>query len=175
MFDQDLAEFSFLKNGISQIALLVPDLDKGVETYWRLLGIGPWHIYTYGKPFVKKMSYRGQPGAYSMRLALARLGSLQIELIEPLEGGSIYAEHIAEHGYGLHHIAVVVEDLEAAVGEAQAAGLAVAMDGSGYGLDGDGGYAYLDTVDAIGTTVELIELPRRRARPEKIYPPPDEA
>jgi len=65
---------------------------------------------------------------------------------------------------------VVVDDLEAVVAEVKAAGLAVAMDGSDYGLDGDGAYAYLDTVDAIGTTIELIELPKRRAQPEKTYP-----
>jgi hypothetical protein len=45
------------------------------------------------------------------------------------------------------------------------------MDGSGFGLDGDGHYAYLDTEERIGTTIELIERPKGRQAPEKIYPP----
>ena len=176
MSDKDIkCKVPFLENGIWQISLLVEDLDKAVETYWKLLGVGPWRIYTYGKPFVKRMTYRDKPGKYKMRLAFARIGPLQIELVEPLEGDSIYAEFVREHGYGLHHFAVVVEDIESAVAQAEAAGLMVAMDGAGFGLDGDGAYAYLDTEDRIGTTLELIELPKRRAQPEKIYPPAESA
>ncbi len=36
------------------------------------------------------------------------------------------------------------------------------MDGAGFGPDGDGHYAYLDTEDLISTTLELIERPKRR-------------
>ena len=59
----------FLKNGIAQVAILVEDLDKTVENYWTLFGIGPWHFYTYGKPLVREMSYHGQPADYQMRIA----------------------------------------------------------------------------------------------------------
>ena len=45
------------------------------------------------------------------------------------------------------------------------------MDGSGFGLDGDGHYAYLDTEDRLGVTLELIERPKRRHQPEAVYPP----
>ena len=46
----------FLQNGVAQVALVVEDLDKTVENYWKLYGIGPWHFYTYGKHLVKRMS-----------------------------------------------------------------------------------------------------------------------
>jgi hypothetical protein len=59
----------FLKNGIDQIALIVEDIDRAVETYWKVFGIGPWHIYTYGKPLIKRMTYRGKPGDFKMRVA----------------------------------------------------------------------------------------------------------
>jgi methylmalonyl-CoA/ethylmalonyl-CoA epimerase len=45
------------------------------------------------------------------------------------------------------------------------------MDGAGFGLDGDGHYAYLDTEAMLGVTLELIQRPMRRRPPEKIYPP----
>jgi len=176
MPDKNLTgELPFLKNGVAQVALIVEDLDKAVESYWKLFGIGPWHIYTYGKPLVKRMTYRGEPCEYKMRVALAYIGPLRIELIEILEGDTIYAEFVKEHGYGVHHFGVLVEDIETAIAQAESAGLKMTQDGAGFGLDGDGHYAYLDTEDKIGVTIELIQRPRRRVPPERIYPPGDEA
>jgi len=133
----------FLKNGIAQVALLVRDLDKTVENYWTLFGIGPWHFHTYGKPLVRQMSYRGQPAEYRMRIALSQIGPLRIELIEAQEGDSIYAEFIKEHGYGVHHFGLLVENMDSAMTQVNSAGFNMIQDGSGFGLDGDGYYAYL--------------------------------
>ena len=44
------------------------------------------------------------------------------------------------------------------------------MTGHGYGKDGDGAYAYLDTAEELGTIWELIEVPRQRPAPAYIYP-----
>jgi methylmalonyl-CoA/ethylmalonyl-CoA epimerase len=162
---------SFLQKGIAQVALIVEDLDQMVEHYWKLFGIGPWHFYTYGKPLVKAMSYRGNPSEYTMRVALANIGPLRIELIEMAAGETIYAEFVKKHGYGVHHFGILVEDMHAALAEAEAAGLSMTQDGSGFGADGDGHYAYLDTEAYIGATLELIERPKGRMPPEKIYPP----
>ena len=175
MSDTDVRrELPFLKNGIAQVALIVEDLDKAVESYWKLFGIGPWHIYTYGRPLVKKMTYHGEPSEYKMRVALSYLGPLRIELIETLEGDTIYADFVKEHGYGVHHFGVLVDDMKEAIAQAEAAGLLMTQDGSGFGLDGDGHYAYLDTEDKIGVTIELIERPKRRVPPARIYPPEDD-
>jgi methylmalonyl-CoA epimerase len=161
----------FLKNGIAQVAIVVKDLEATVENYWTMFGIGPWHFYTYAKPLVKEMSYRGQPAEYKIRIALSQLGPLRIELIEPLDDRSIHAEFIKEHGYGVHHFGILVEDMQAALEQAGAAGLDMIQDGSGFGLHGDGHYAYLDTEAALGVTLEFIQRPKARVKPEKIYPP----
>lgn len=165
----------FLKNGIAQVALLVKDLDGTVQNYWTMFGIGPWHFYTYGKPLVKEMSYQGQPADYQMRIALSQIGPLRIELIEAKQGDSIYEDFIKEHGYGVHHFGILVENMQSALVEANEAGLRMIQDGSGFGLDGDGHYAYLETEKALGVTLELIQRPRARVLPEKIYPPDNES
>jgi methylmalonyl-CoA/ethylmalonyl-CoA epimerase len=162
-----------LKNGVAQVALLVPDLDHAVEAWWTRFGVGPWHFYTYARPLVRDMSYRGEPADYTMRLALANIGPLRIELIEAVSGDTVYAEFIQQHGYGVHHFGLLVEDMQAALAEVTAAGYEVTMDGSGFGLDGDGHYAYLETEALLGVTLELIERPQRRHPPEKVYPPPE--
>ena len=161
----------FLRNGVAQVGLVVRDLDRTVECYWKQYGIGPWHFYTYRKPLVKQMSYRGQPADYAMRIALAWIGPLRIELIEMAGGDSVYADFVREHGYGVHHFGVLVDDMDAALAQAAAAGLAMTMDGAGFGRDGDGHYAYLDTEEDLGTTLELIARPKGRIPPERVYPP----
>jgi methylmalonyl-CoA/ethylmalonyl-CoA epimerase len=164
----------FLKNGIAQVAILVKDLDITVENYWTMFGIGPWHFYTYSRPLVRQMSYRGHPAEYKMRIALSQIGPLRIELIEAKEGDSIYADFIKEHGYGVHHLGILVDDMKDALAQTNSAGLKMIQDGSGFGLDGDGHYAYLETEEALGVTLELIQRPKAREKPEKIYPPDSE-
>jgi methylmalonyl-CoA/ethylmalonyl-CoA epimerase len=164
----------FLNGGIAQVAIIVEDLDEAIKSYWRLFGIGPWHVYTYGKPLVKKMTYRGKPSEYKMRVALSYLGPMRIELIEPLEGDTIYRDFVEAHGYGVHHFGVLVDDMSEAITEAEAAGLAMTMDGAGFGRDGDGRYAYLNTEDQLGVTIELIERPKGRMPPDRIYPSEDD-
>ncbi len=159
---------SFLNQGIAQIGIIVPNLEEAVESYWQLFGIGDWHFYTYGKPLVQKMTYQGKTTEYKMRVALSYFGTMRIELIEMVEGDTIYADFVKEHGYGLHHLGILVENMESALAEAETAGIKMIMDGEGFGRDGDGHYAYLDTEDKIGVTLELIERPKRRMTPEKV-------
>ena len=160
----------FLEKGVAQVGFVVQDLDATVEHWVKMFGIGPWHFYTYGAPLVKRMSYHGRPVEYRMRLALANIGPLRIELIQPLEGDTVYADFVREHGYGVHHFGLLTDDMDASLAQAAEAGLAMTMDGSGFGKDGDGHYAYLDTEAALGTTLELICRPKGRVTPEKIYP-----
>ncbi|MBE0535720.1 MAG: VOC family protein [Phycisphaerae bacterium] len=161
----------FQINEVAQICIIVPDLDAAVENYWKIFGVGPWHFYTYGKPLVKRMTRHGKPTEYKMRVALSHIGNLRIELIEPLQGDTVYSEFVAKHGYGVHHLGVLTENMSESIGNAERAGFRMTQDGAGFGPDDDGHYAYLDTEDVIGTTIELIERPKRRAAPEKIFPP----
>ncbi len=161
---------SFLNKGIAQIAWVVEDLDTSVESYHRQFGVGPWHFYTYGPPLVKKASYRGRPSTSQMRVALSYFGPMRVEFIQPLGGPSIYAEFIEKHGYGVQHLGVLVDNMAESIAEAERAGYQMIQDGSGFGLDGDGHYAYIDTEKDFSVVIELIERPARRVPPERIYP-----
>ncbi len=164
-----------LRNGVAQIAFVVKDLDRTVRNYHRFFGIGPWYFYTYGKPLVPRMTRNGKPSHYTMRIALSHFGSMRIELIEQVAGDTVYREFIDRHGYGIHHLGFLVEDMQEAIAQAEAAGFPMTQDGAGFGPDGDGHYAYLDTEEQIGTTIELIQRPKVRREPDKIYPEPTEA
>jgi catechol 2,3-dioxygenase-like lactoylglutathione lyase family enzyme len=166
----DQIKSKLLDQGVAQIGIIVQDLDSTVRRYHEVFGISPWHFYTYEKPLVKEMTYYGEPANYSMRLALSYFGPMRIELIEPGEGESIYHDFVKEHGYGIHHLGLLTENMNESIQEARSVGIEMIMDGAGFGLDGDGHYAYLDTEKDFGVTLELIERPKGRLKPEKIYP-----
>ena len=168
--NKDKLPLPFLKTGVAQIAFVVKNLHDTVEKYYRYFGIAPWHIYTYGKPLVKRMTIRGKETEYKMKVALSYFGDMRVEIIEPLEGDTLYKEFVEKHGYGVQHLGFLVDDMEEALKIAEEAGFKMIMDGSGFGLAGDGHYAYLDTEDEIGITIELIERPKRRFPPEEVYP-----
>lgn len=156
---------------VNQLALVVRNLDAAMRHYWDLLGIGPWRVYTYGKPLVREMTYRGKLQDYRMRIALAQVGNMVIELIQPLSDNNIYVEHLKRKGEGLHHVGMFVPSFDEGVAEAKRQGFSVLQSGRGYGRLGDGGFAYLDTEDMLGLILELIEVPRERIPPEAEYPP----
>ena len=53
----------------------------------------------------------------------------------------------------------------------EARGYTMIQSGLGTGADGEGGYAYFETEGQIATTIELIELPKRRTAPVRMFPP----
>lgn len=160
---------------VVQIAILVPDLDAAMKNFWERFSVGPWSVYTYDDKFVPTQHRHGKPTRYSSRIGLANIGDLRIELIQPLEGDTVYRDFIEKHGYGVQHLGVLTKSMKDSLKQAENAGFSVTMDGSGFGPDGDGAYAYLDTEDLVGVTLELIERPKRRHTPEYIYPAPDSA
>ncbi len=105
-----------------QSALVVEDLDAAVRRWSDELGIGPWTAYRLEPPRLKEMYYRGAEVTFSLRHALAWQGELQFELVQPLDGPSIWADHLAVHGPGMHHIGKYVSDHAGAVAAALEAG-----------------------------------------------------
>jgi len=157
---------------ISQVAVVVKDLRKAMENYWKTLGIGPWSVYTFAPPALREPSIRGKPVPYSMRLALTKAGSVELELIEPLEGPSIYKEFLAKRGEGLHHLGFLVDDLDNALAAFKKMGIDVLMSGR-WGDVSE--YYYMDTEAVLGIIYEIIKRKRTRPPPEAVYPPKSES
>lgn len=152
---------------VDQVGLVVSDLEGSIERYSRTFSCGPWSVWTYGPARMAESTFRGEPGRFEIRIALAGSGP-QVELIEPLSGPSIHREWLDEHGEGVHHLGMRVPDLAPAVGDMQARGYEVLQAGRGYGAGGDGGFAYFDTVADVGVILELIEVPKVRRPPEAV-------
>src|SRR5215213_3293705 len=159
---------------IGQVALVVRNLDRAMDA-WVRMGISPWRVYTFGLERLLTMAFRGHDVSHAMRIALCSVGPTTYELIEPLAGPSIYADHLTECGEGLHHLGYYVDDIDAAVAAMTERGYAVLQAGRGFGVDGDGAYAYFDTARDVGCILEAILGPRRMPEPERIVPAPGAA
>lgn len=155
--------------GPSQIGILVGDLEAALARYDELWGGGPWRCYRYAPDTINTVCYRGEPGSYSIWIAINET-TPQIELVQPVAGPSIYEEWIERRGLGLHHLGFWVDSLAGTVASMEAAGYAVIQSGGGYGLDGDGGYAYFDTECDFDVVLEAIEVPKRRREPDYVWP-----
>jgi hypothetical protein len=164
----------FLTNGITQVAWVVEDLDRAVEMHHRFFGTGPWHYYRYGRELLSMMRRNGKDTEFGMSTAVANAGATRLELIQPTLGDTVYHEFVRKNGYGkVHHFGLAVDNMQESLEIARRAGFTVTMEGSGYGLDGDGHFAYLDTEETFGITLELMERPKRRRMPWKIFPAPE--
>jgi methylmalonyl-CoA/ethylmalonyl-CoA epimerase len=151
---------------VDQLCFLVEDIDRGIASYSELFPATHWRGYLYGPDTVPQLGYRGGPGRFSFWVALSDTDP-QIELIESIEGPSIYTEWIEQRGLGFHHIGSFTTSLDADAAALQARGMAISQWGRGYGRDGDGGFVYLDSLAQVGVVIELIEIPKRRRAPDR--------
>jgi len=89
---------------ISQVALVVNDLEKSMREYTETMGWEPWNIYEYKPPRIHDILVRGNPQEFTWIGAETPVGSTYVELLQPLEGPSIFRQFIDQRGEGLHHI-----------------------------------------------------------------------
>jgi len=161
-----------LVKSVEQVCIVVNDLDAVIREYVERAGVGPWGVWTYAPPDLHNMRVRGKPAVYSMRLALAWTGSFMWEVIQPLEGPSIYREFLDTHGEGMHHILVrhTCADLGEALAEFERRGCPALMEGSYKGSN----FAYIATDGPLKMILEMVQRPSdpgySRPAPEYWYP-----
>jgi catechol 2,3-dioxygenase-like lactoylglutathione lyase family enzyme len=103
-----------------QIAWVTRDLDATETALTTLLGARKW-IRIPGIHFAPDTcSYRGAPADFVADISLSYAGEIQLELIAPVTGESIYTEFLETAGPGLHHICIEVDDLDRALAERNA-------------------------------------------------------
>jgi hypothetical protein len=125
---------------VQQICIVCDDLQKTMEAYWNILGIGPWAIFEFGSHKVPAFKYHGKPAYARYRGAIAQVGPLEFELFETIEGDSVYQDWIDEHGEGLHHLKFVPDDVAKAEQLLVEQGFPVILSGG----SGDYRFSYLD-------------------------------
>jgi methylmalonyl-CoA/ethylmalonyl-CoA epimerase len=93
-----------------------------------------------------------------VRVAFLPVGESRLELLEPTEAGSVIARFLEKRS-GLHHVCVLVEDIEAALAELRAKGVAL-IDAAPRPGAGGSRVAFVHPRAAGGMLLELKEKPR---------------
>ncbi|HEY5000648.1 MAG TPA: methylmalonyl-CoA epimerase [Candidatus Cryosericum sp.] len=97
-----------LKN-IDHIGIAVSNLQESLSFWETSLGIEPHGIQEVPEQ--------------KLRTAFLPVDGTEIELLESTSADSSVAKFIEKHGEGLHHIAIRVDDIEAALAELKAKGI----------------------------------------------------
>jgi len=97
-----------LAQAIDHIGIVVRDLEAAISAYERALGV----------PCQRESLSERQ-----IEVAFFPVGESRVELITPTSPESAVSRFLEKRGEGLHHVAYRVEDVAAALAQAQAAGL----------------------------------------------------
>jgi len=145
-----------LTGPIMQVAWVTDDLDATEAALSAMFGVTRWTRLPDIRFGPDACTYRGRPADFVADISMAYSGDLQLELIRPVSGVSIYTEHLERHGAGLHHVCVEVDDMAGAVAAVRAAGHEIVQEGSMGG--GAMEFAYVDTAAAGASYVELARI-----------------
>jgi len=130
---------------VEHIAVAVKNLQSMREVLEDKLGI--------------EMEYEEYLPQHSTRLAMFPVGETYIELLESDKPDTGTSQWIAEHGEGLFHICLEVEDIDASMSELRAKGMTFQQDEPMIG-HGNSRIAFLDPSCTGNLVIELAELPK---------------
>jgi 4-hydroxyphenylpyruvate dioxygenase-like putative hemolysin len=109
---------------LSHIGIVVRDMDKAMEYYSSVFGLGPFTTEVYD---LKSFIFRGKTASARVKAAIAHSGSVFIELVQVLEGETVHTEFLREKGEGLQHVAFLVRNLDETLGELAESGIEPVM------------------------------------------------
>ena len=142
---------------ISQIGCVVSDIDEAERMYSEAFGVPAWTRIPDVVFRPDRNTYRGEPADFVIHVSLGYAGPQQIELIQPVSGVNIYTEFLERSGSGVHHLAWVPTDFDAALAAALSTGLEVVQEGATDDME----FAYLETTGMGTHFVELMRLSPR--------------
>ena len=146
---------SFQKTRPHHIGLVVRDIESAIA-HLEALGFGPFRFDEEHRVFA--MCFRGElhgePAEWVTKISSARLGEIELELLEPAEGGQALAEALEARGEGLHHIGWLTTDLHGDIEQERAKGARVLTSSLS---PGQPGFAYLTYEEVSGLVLEVRE------------------
>jgi len=155
---RSIPEDKIILREIVHICIVVQDVEKTAKVFAEKFGIGPFRIRIVHTPS-SRASVRGEPVDYTLKFGHARVGPIILELVETLEGKTIYQEFLEKHGEGLHHIGVPTPiPFDAEVEKWKRLGIKTLQ--VNRMEEPEEGWAYMDTQDLVGCILEILSFKR---------------
>jgi methylmalonyl-CoA/ethylmalonyl-CoA epimerase len=142
-------------NSVVQIGILVRNADEAVRQYAKLFGINDWNINYVDTENGKGQNFRTAKNevAVKAKIAWATIGGVELELIEPQDTTSIYAQNLESHGPGVHHVMFGTGDYDRAVAGLNGCGVERILSGELQATR----FQMFDTRDTLGLISEFAE------------------
>jgi methylmalonyl-CoA/ethylmalonyl-CoA epimerase len=135
---------------VMQVGVVVRDMDKAIKRL-SSLGIGPFEPKSL--PPDRKEWFRGKPMDAKFNIQATRIGEIELELIQPVEGKSPHQEFLDSKGEGIQHVMFAVDDFDKEVARLTKKGAVELLRAK---FPGGRGVAYLD-LNVGGIIIELIQ------------------
>jgi hypothetical protein len=146
----------FLPNGVllngrvDQVAVLVSDLEATMDAYIAGFGV-PFQVFEVSE---LTSTFSGSSRNFRLRIGVAQVGLLSLELIQPISGVTLHSKHLDSRGPGIHHMGVYVASLTKAKKACAGRGYRSILEGQIRGL---GKFAYFEAPD-MHCIVEPLQL-----------------
>ncbi|MFC2058999.1 VOC family protein [Chloroflexota bacterium] len=136
---------------IEHIGIVVQDIEKAAHFYSVTLGTTPFRIFELNVTDEMLQGFtQGKTSTGRLKIGIAQKGNLIFELIEIVEGRTVYQEFIDDTGSDVH-LGFDVDDLNKAMAQFEGQGIEVF-------LRGDTGNGEVAFIGGEGTGNVLIEL-----------------
>jgi len=128
--------------GMDHVGIAVKNLDEAIHVYRDLLGFKLMGVHVLAERKIK--------------IALISTGGeTQIELVQPLNAESTVAKFLETRGEGIHHFAIRVEDIEAALADMKENGVTLIDETPRIGAEGKK-VAFVHPKSTKGVLLELV-------------------
>lgn len=141
---------------IDHIAVVVRDMEKAIK-YYESLGIGPFRQLKNIVAVSRVLRGKSIPlDSIKVDARIARIGPVDLELLQPVKGDSLWKESLEANGEGCQHLGFWAEDIDGAEAKAVEKGLKVLYK---VRFEKDGGDSYMDTAGVGGLIMALSHTP----------------
>lgn len=141
---------------IGQVGVVVRDIEKTIEYYSSMFGIGPFDIYDFEPQ--RAWLHGKEVESFKLKIGMANLGEMKLELIQVIEGVLPHRDFLITHGEGLQHLGFYVDNYDEWKSYAQEKGIEILCEAEVEDeVRGKRRAFYMDSSEIGGVLFELIE------------------
>ena len=147
-------------NSFIHVGVIVNNIEDALDRMQKLFHVEQYNTVDFPPKEMKKedvqLYYHGQKDWFTARFCFVKMGTTEIELIEPVEGNSVWKDFLSEHGEGIHHLKYEVESLNDTMAFFKEKGIECSQYGSAVGKNLGKTWAYFETQKELGYVIEVL-------------------
>lgn len=147
-----------------QIGIICRDLEQTMENFKNILGVGEFRVADFPPAGCGNTTrvYHEKQGDFVGKFCFYDWGNIELELIQPISGSSVWFDYLEKtpNGLGIHHVKFMVERQEPVKEYFDSLGIDRVLYGEGVGPNTGRIFAFYDTFEKLGFDVEILNSKR---------------